>query len=98
MTIEQDRETQIALGWDLNHPEAFCNRCDRPNIAWFTNSPDWNRATAVMPLGKAEILCPVCFVAAWEAATGVPSSWEMVPTVSTLARLHGDSAPTRGNG
>lgn len=89
--LGHEGDVQKALGWEPGHPEAFCQECGRPNIAWFAPSADWNRATEpALAIGRAAILCPVCFVALWEAATGLASSWELRPTTSTITRQVAD--------
>jgi hypothetical protein len=41
-------------------PEAFCERCHRPSVAWFAPSPLWNAAH-----GEYDILCPVLMVCSY---------------------------------
>lgn len=60
----------------MSHPEDFCDQCGRPNIVWSVDSDRWNLAVS----DRAKVLCPVCFVEAWEAATGMQAIWELVPT------------------
>jgi len=61
-----------------DHPEAFCQRCKRPNIVWFAQSELWNRVMR-QPGVTEGIVCPVCFVQAAERAGIKPSSWEVRP-------------------
>lgn len=56
------------------HPEAFCGRCGRSNPVWVADSDRFNLA-----VGRAEIVCPSCFVAAHEEATGLTCVWELRP-------------------
>jgi hypothetical protein len=57
------------------HPEAFCQRCRRPNITWHAPSALWNRAEP-----DNGILCPVCF-AQDARAIGV-LVWRLEPAVT----------------
>ena len=61
------------------HPESFCHRCGGKNImSWSVDSDRWNLAlTAVEAPGG--ILCPACFVEGHEAATGLVTTWKLVP-------------------
>jgi hypothetical protein len=61
------------------HPEAFCERCGRPNVTWFAPSAVWNRAVP-----KGGILCPVCFVQSAERAGIRPPAWEVRPEVRSV--------------
>lgn len=67
------------------HPEAFCERCHRPNVTWFAPSDLWNKA--VRAVGAEEILCPVCFVQLAEAAGIKPTAWVVSPEVLDVNRL-----------
>lgn len=55
------------------HPEDLCEACGRPNIVWWVDSEEWNRATE-----RGSILCPGCFVERWTEATGLTKIlWEL---------------------
>lgn len=62
-------------------PEAVCQRCGRPNICWYADNDDWNTAvgTPADPHGHGLILCPVCFVWAFEARTRRAPCWHVTP-------------------
>jgi hypothetical protein len=70
---------QRSLGWPDFHPEDFCHRCGHRNIVWYANPDDWALATAELPRGVLEILCPSCFVTLREAAqpTGRGFGWHV---------------------
>ncbi len=71
--IEEQREK----GWPDFHPEDYCHRCGAPNIVpWFTVSELWN--VAVPDEERKTVLCPRCFVAAYEEATGEECCWKLV--------------------
>lgn len=76
----QEIEEQRATGWPDFHPEDYCHRCGRSNIVWYAASPLWNEAVPEI----SPILCPQCFVAAWEAATSLRPAWALVPDPETL--------------
>lgn len=72
--------SQRAAGWPDFHPETYCHRCGNLNVpSWWVDSDRWNIATANDPRTSTVILCPSCFVAAHEAATGLHSTWRLVP-------------------
>ena len=65
------------------HPEAFCQRCGRPNIVWFAPNEIWNR------VNPAEgILCPVCFVLSAEDAGIRPTGWMLAPREYAQSELY----------
>lgn len=69
---------QREKGWTDFHAERYCHRCGRPNIwSWFTENALWNAAEG----DDSGILCPVCFVADYERATGQQEriTWRVVP-------------------
>jgi len=67
---------QRAKGWPDWHPEDYCHHCGQRNIKpWYADSALWNQAAEVH-----EILCPQCFVEAYEAATGESPIWRLAPT------------------
>lgn len=55
----------------------WCDRCGGSNLCWSVASPEWNMATRNLPHGKAHILCPQCFVGAWERETGGSVAWNL---------------------
>jgi hypothetical protein len=64
----------------MSHPEDTCERCDRPNIwSWFVPSDRFNLAMEALGLNSGAIVCPVCFVEGHEKATGLRTSWQLVP-------------------
>lgn len=71
---------QRAKGWPDFHPEAFCHHCGNRNLwSWWVDSDRFNLAMAALGLDSATIVCPVCFVKGHEAATGLRTSWHLVP-------------------
>lgn len=68
---------QRLLGWPDFHPEDFCHQCGQRNLVWWADSELWNAATAGLARGQMEVLCPSCFAAGWEAATGLSVIWEL---------------------
>jgi hypothetical protein len=67
---------QRALGWSDFHPEDHCHRCGGRNPSWHVDSDRFNTA---FPSDPHVIVCPGCFVAAHEKATGLSASWTLVP-------------------
>lgn len=59
----------------MTHPEDFCERCGGRNVTWFVDSDRFNTA-----VNRSEVVCPSCFVVAHEAATGMRTAWELVPS------------------
>ena len=71
--VEIEKERQ--LGWVNFHPEDYCHRCGRANLSsWYVDSIEWNLAVGD---DTHLILCPQCFVAAWNLATGISGTWEL---------------------
>ncbi|HEU5026640.1 MAG TPA: hypothetical protein VFV01_17115 [Spirillospora sp.] len=68
---------QRLLGWPDFHPEDFCHQCGQRNPVWWADSELWNTTTAGLARGQMGVLCPSCFAAGWEAATGLPVIWEL---------------------
>lgn len=64
----------MTLSTEGSHPEDTCQRCGRFNPVWWVDSDRWN-----MALNRSEIVCPSCFVKAHEKATGMHTSWRLVP-------------------
>jgi hypothetical protein len=72
----EEIQRQRDLGWPDFHPEDFCHECGRPNVgSWSVDSDRWNAAVD----RRTAILCPSCFVARWEHATGLRAHWRLVP-------------------
>ena len=87
---------QKAAGWPDVHPEDYCHACGRPNPAWFADSAQWNLATRSDPRGHYAILCPSCFVAAWEREAGGTVAWRMsIDSDSRDAHLAAPVGPCR---
>ena len=68
---------QRAKGWPDFHPETFCHRCGHRNMNWWTEGDDWATATDDLSRRELEILCPPCFAALWEQATGERVAWKV---------------------
>lgn len=68
------REALGKLEGNDEHPENRCERCGGRNICWFTASEIWNAHS-----DGANILCPICFVAAAESAGISHSAWQLIP-------------------
>lgn len=69
---------QRAAGWPDFHPETFCHRCGRRNVtSWHADSEEWDVAVAGRERGVVDILCPSCFVALHEQATGRSGHWHL---------------------
>lgn len=81
---------QRVVGWPDFQPEDFCHRCGRRNPVWWVDSEHWNRATDGSERGVVEILCPSCFAAAWERATGLLVIWELRLDPDSRALVDGD--------
>jgi hypothetical protein len=68
------------------HPEAYCKRCDGPNVpSWFVSSPLWNAARI-----EDDIVCPQCFVELFVLNGGGEVSWELRPDPKTMHHLRSD--------
>lgn len=72
------------------HPEETCHRCGRANITWFVDSNLWNAAMRIPDDSEigyhtregypdSEIVCPPCFVDAYETDNGKLFGWELRP-------------------
>ena len=64
-------------GWPDFHPETFCHRCGHRNANWWADGDDWETATASLPRGVMEILCPSCFAELYAEATGEFVAWSV---------------------
>jgi len=79
--VQRDR------GWPDFHPEDFCHRCGNRNVSsWFVQRTEWERSGTP----ATAIVCPSCFVAAFERATGTSTSWELRLHIENPA---GDEGP-----
>lgn len=71
---------QRRLGWPDFHPEAYCHRCGARNIhSWWVDSDRFNIAMEALGLDRGTIVCPQCFVEGHHLATGLSTSWRLVP-------------------
>jgi hypothetical protein len=60
--------------------EDTCQRCGGDNIwSWFVPSDRFNASMEALGLNSGAIVCPVCFVDGHERATGMRTSWQLVP-------------------
>lgn len=78
----EDIDAERKRGWVNFHPETFCHRCGGVNIpSWYVDSDRFNVA-----MGKPiehrwqGIICPGCFVTLHEEATGLTTTWKLMPT------------------
>lgn len=62
---------------DPDHPEAYCHRCWRPNISWWTDSDLFNAALGADGVDPewGGVLCPQCFV----ELCPLDTSWKLTP-------------------
>lgn len=68
------------------HPEEYCHRCGGRNVpSWSVDSDRWNMATGEGTF-RDVIMCPGCFVSLHENATGMRTSWMLVPDPKTSFR------------
>lgn len=56
-------------------PQDVCQRCGGANVVWFAPNKLWNEAMG----SEGGIVCPSCFVRAYEAATGRMRVWRLAP-------------------
>jgi hypothetical protein len=59
----------------LKYDEGQCERCGGRNPVWYVDSDRYN-----MAVNRSETVCPSCFVAAHEVATGMTTLWELRPS------------------
>lgn len=59
-----------------------CQRCGGANVVWFAPNKLWNEAMG----REGGIVCPSCFVRAYEAATGERPVWRLAPNESEAER------------
>lgn len=85
VTLDEIKE-QREKGWPDWHPEDYCHRCGRPNETWFVASPFWN-AALIEQETPSGIVCPTCFVTAFEQQTGATMAWELRPDPLTMHHL-----------
>ncbi|MFW7414731.1 hypothetical protein [Demequina sp. SO4-18] len=69
-------------------PQATCEICGGANPSWHVDSDRWNTA-----LYRGAIACPSCFIEAHEAATGMRSTWALVPS-TPFRWIDDDGRPT----
>ena len=93
--LSDEYQRQVALAM-ADHPEETCGDCGGRNVVpWWTSSDRWRLAistyggTPAVPDHDA-ILCPVCFVARWERATGLTAIWRIEPDPATIRAQGGD--------
>jgi hypothetical protein len=77
VTLAQIDE-QRALGWPDFHPEHFCHRCGGRNLSWWVDSDRFNAAFGTTHPYNG-FVCPGCFADAHEKATGLTTTWMLVP-------------------
>lgn len=64
----------------MRDAEDYCQRCGGDNIwSWNVPSDRFNAAMEALGLHAGVIVCPVCFVDGHELATGMRSTWTLVP-------------------
>lgn len=70
---------QRELGWPDFHPEDYCHCCGGRNVSsWFVDTDRFNAAfPGEHPFNG--IVCPGCFVASHEQATGLTCTWQLLP-------------------
>jgi hypothetical protein len=71
---------QRAKGWPDFHPETYCHACGRTNPTWWVAPELWSQ---IRTDDYVNILCPSCFVVAWEKATGAHIIWQLTPDMET---------------
>ncbi len=92
---------QRFLGWPDFHPEDYCHRCGNRNIpSWSVDSDRFNIA-----MGREHqwngIICPTCFVDLHEQASGLVTTWRLVPEMfraGTWDELRADDIPQGATG
>lgn len=73
-------DRQRSLGWPDFHPEDFCHQCGGRNPIWWVDSDRFNAAYGHPSEHPHNgIVCPSCFVADHESATGMQATWRLVP-------------------
>lgn len=79
VTLDEINE-QRKRGWPDFHPEDYCHRCGGRNRSWFVDSDRFNAAYGPPDEHPHNgIVCPGCFIEAHEAATGLTTTWRLVP-------------------
>lgn len=75
-------DSQRKKNWVDFHPEEFCHRCGGVNIpSWYVASDRFNIAMGMSTKHRWNgIICPGCFVVLHEEATGLTTTWTVVPT------------------
>lgn len=84
----EEIDAQREMGWPNFHPEKYCHRCGGMNVSsWYVDSDRFNAA-----LGHPNdheyngIVCPGCFVQLHEEATGMHTTWKLIPDPGTPFR------------
>jgi hypothetical protein len=72
----------------MTHPEDYCQRCGSRNPVWTVDSDRFNTA-----VNRSEIVCPSCFIAAHETATGMKTVWQLTP-YTAFKWVDNDGRPT----
>jgi hypothetical protein len=76
----QEIVAEREMGWQYFHPEDFCHRCGNRNLhSWSVESDRFNIAMEALGLDSGAIVCPQCFVEGHEKATGLRTTWSLVP-------------------
>jgi hypothetical protein len=84
---------QRVKGWPDWHPEEYCHRCGQRNITpWYVDSVYWNRAAQAH-----EILCPQCFVEAYEESTETLPIWHLMPQLAAAPPSIEQTSKERGD-
>lgn len=95
VTVEEIKR-QRDLGWPDFHPEDFCHHCGGRNVpSWFVDSDRFNTAFGQQH-PYSGIVCPGCFVDAHEKATGLTTTWELVPAKGHSFQYKVDTPPDVG--
>ncbi len=72
-------DRQRDLGWPDFGPEDYCHKCGGVNVpSWSVDSDRFNMAFS-REHAYGGIVCPGCFVVAHERATGMYTTWKLVP-------------------
>jgi hypothetical protein len=81
----------------MSDPEDTCQCCGGDNIwSWYVPSDRFNAAMEALGLNSVAIVCPVCFVDGHELATGMRTSWQLVPDMfHHIGSIEGERSPRR---
>jgi hypothetical protein len=73
-------DRQRSKGWTDFHPEDYCHRCGNHNPSWWIDSDRFNIAMGSHTHHQWNgIVCPSCFVSLHEEATGLQTTWQLIP-------------------